>query len=304
MKTELVERCYVCESSTFERVDPDCNIARCSGCGYVFDNPRPTLEELVKFYSRPSQYDSWLQELTIRQEAWERRLSHMQATKKPGSLLDIGTGIGQFLATARSSYREVYGTEVSSVAIRIAKEKYNLDIFQGTIEDIDWQGKVFDNISLFHVLEHVLNPKAVLRKCHSLLSPDGVLVIAVPNEVSSLRARARTWMMNAGLKERCGLGRFGLPLVSLGPETGEVHLSHFVPEVLDKLLQNAGFSVLKRTLDPYYLRAQRVARLKADAYYYSCLAFNRIFGINVYDTMLVIARKSPLDLNLRLVGES
>ena len=186
----------------------------------------------------------------------------MQSTKKPGSLLDVGTGIGQFLATARSSYREVYGTEVSSVAIRIAKEKYNLDIFQGTIEDIDWQGKVFDNISLFHVLEHVHNPKSVLRKCHSLLSPDGVLVIAVPNEVSSLRARARTWMMNAGLKERRGLGRFGLPLVSLGPETGEVHLSHFVPEVLDKLLRNTGFSVLKKTLDPYYLRAQRFAGLK------------------------------------------
>lgn len=304
MKTELVERCYVCDGSTLETVDPACNIAQCSGCGYVFDNPRPTLEELVKFYSRPSQYDSWLEELAIRQEAWERRLSHMQSTKKPGSLLDVGTGIGQFLATARSSYREVYGTEVSSVAIRIAKEKYNLDIFQGTIEDIDWQGKVFDNISLFHVLEHVHNPKSVLRMCHSLLSPEGVLVIAVPNEVSSLRARARTWMMNAGLKERRGLGRFGLPLVSLGPETGEVHLSHFVPEVLDKLLRNTGFSVLKKTLDPYYLRAQRFARFKADAYYYSCLAFMRVFKINVYDTMLVIARKNRLDSNLPLAGES
>jgi ubiquinone/menaquinone biosynthesis C-methylase UbiE len=72
----------------------------------------------------------------------------MQSTKKPGSLLDVGTGIGQFLATARNSYAEVHGSEVSSVAIRLAKEKYNLDILQGTIEDINWQGKVFDNISL------------------------------------------------------------------------------------------------------------------------------------------------------------
>src|ERR1700730_1531854 len=101
MKTELVECCNVCDSRTLETVDPACNIAQCSACGYIFDNPRPTLEELVKFYSRPSQYDSWLEELAIRQEAWERRLGKMQSTKKSGSLLDVGTGIGQFLATAR-----------------------------------------------------------------------------------------------------------------------------------------------------------------------------------------------------------
>jgi methylase of polypeptide subunit release factors len=121
MKTELVERCYVCDADMLETVDPACNIVQCAGCGFVFDNPRPTLEELVKFYSRPAQYDSWLEELPIRQTMWERRLSKMQSTKKPGSLLDVGTGIGQFLALARNSYGDVYGTEVSSVAVRIAK---------------------------------------------------------------------------------------------------------------------------------------------------------------------------------------
>ena len=303
MKTELVERCYVCDGNSLETVDPACNIAQCAACGYVFDNPRPTLDELVKFYSRPSQYDSWLGELRIRQQAWERRLDRMQATKKSGSLLDVGTGIGQFLAVARNSYSKVYGTEVSSVAVRIAKEKYNLDVFQGTIEDIDWQGRVFDNISLFHVLEHVHNPKSLLQKCHSLLSPDGVLVVAVPNEVSSLRACAKRWLMNAGLKDRRGLGKFGLPMIDLGPQNGEAHLSHFTPEVLDQLLQNTHFSILEKTLDPYYVRAHRLTRLKADVYYYSCLAFMRLFDVNLYDTMLVIARKNPIDSNLPLAGE-
>lgn len=303
MKTELVERCNVCDGNALEMVDPACNIAQCARCGYVFDNPRPVLAELVKFYSRPAQYNSWLEELPIREKVWEQRLSKMQSTKKTGSLLDVGTGIGQFMAVARNSYREVYGTEVSSVAVQIAKEKYNLDVFQGTVEGIDWQGRVFDNISLFHVLEHVHNPKSLLRICHSLLSADGVLVIAVPSEVSSLRARARRWVMNAGLKERRGLGKFGLPLVSLGPQNGEVHLSHFTPEVLDQLLQNTGFSVLEKTLDPYYLCGNRLNRLKADVYYYSCLAFMQIFHMNVYDTMLVIARKIPIDSRNRLAGE-
>jgi SAM-dependent methyltransferase len=303
MKTELVERCYVCDGKTLETVDPVCNIAQCAACGYVFDNPRPTLEELVKFYSRPSQYDSWLKELQIRQQAWERRLAQMQATKKSGSLLDVGTGIGQFLAVARNSYSNVYGTEVSSVAVQIAKEKYDLDVFQGTIEDIEWQERVFDNISLFHVLEHVHNPKSLLQKCYSLLSPDGVLVVAVPNEVSSLRARVRRWLINTGLKERRGLGKFGLPLIDLGPQNGETHLSHFSPEVLDQLLRNTRFSVLEKTLDPCYLHVQRLPRLKADVYYYSCLAFMRVFNVNVYDTMLVIARKNPIGSKFPPAGE-
>ena len=109
--------------------------------------------------------------------------------------------------------------------------------------------------------------------------------------------------MNAGLKERHGLGKFGLPLINLGPQNGEAHLSHFTPEVLDQLLHNTYFSILEKTLDPCYLRAHRLSRLKADVYYHSCLAFMRIFKANVYDTMLVIARKNPIDSNISLAGE-
>ena len=101
--------------------------------------------------------------------------------------------------------------------------------------------------------------------------------------------------MNAGLKQRRGLGKFGLPMINLGPQNGEVHLSHFTPEVLDQLLQNTHFSILEKTLDPYYLRGRRINRLKADAYYYSCLAFMRIFNVNLYDTMLVTARRNSID---------
>jgi hypothetical protein len=103
MKTELLQQCNVCNSTVLEVVDPDCNIVRCQACGYIFDNPRPTTEELITFYSRPTQYDSWLIELDVRDRLWKRRLSKLHPTKKPGSLLDIGTGIGQFLDVARNS---------------------------------------------------------------------------------------------------------------------------------------------------------------------------------------------------------
>jgi 2-polyprenyl-3-methyl-5-hydroxy-6-metoxy-1,4-benzoquinol methylase len=288
MESELLHQCNLCESALLDVLDADCNIAQCRSCGYVFDNPRPTLRELIGFYSRPGKYDSWLDELGPRNRLWRRRLSKLQSTKKPGSLLDVGTGIGQFLSLARSAYAEVYGTEVSSTAIEIAKQKYGLDLFHGTLEDLAAQGRTFDNITLFHVLEHVPDPKSMLSTCHALLVPGGRLVIAVPNEVASLRGFKRR--LFSKLRKPNGSGVLGLPRLTLDGSVSEIHLSHFSPAVLARLLQATGFSVIVNTLDPYYVRTG-LRRLKADFYYYACLLVRQLFRINIYDTILMIARK-------------
>lgn len=297
MKTEFLEQCNVCAGAALDVIDEECNIMRCKICGYIFDNPRPAPEELIKFYSRPAQYDSWLREIPERDRLWRRRLKKLQSTRKPGSVLDVGTGIGQFLAVARTSYRDVYGTEVSSTAVQIAKQKYNLNLFHGTIESLKEQNRVFDNISLFHVLEHVPDPKSTLGTCHSLLSDNGVLVIAVPNEVASFRALMKRTLLKLGLKKRAGVGKFGLSGIKLGAHTDEVHLSHFTPRVLHHLLRITGFSIVKSTLDPYYVRTG-VSRMKAELYYGCCVAFHKLFRLNIFDAMLVIARKVSTDRHL------
>jgi 2-polyprenyl-3-methyl-5-hydroxy-6-metoxy-1,4-benzoquinol methylase len=291
MKTEVLRRCGVCNGSLLEVVDDDCNVQRCRNCGYVFDNPRPTLEELIAFYSRPTQYDSWLSELGTRDRLWKRRLRKLKKTKKPGSLLDVGSGIGQFLSLARSFYTDVYGTEVSSTAIQIAKEKYQLDLFAGTLENPALQAKIFDNITLFHVLEHVPDPRSVLKTCYCLLSTEGVLVIAVPNEVASLRTITRRVLTKAKVFKSRRLGEFGLPRITLDANTHEVHLSHFTPAVLHRLLKATGFSVIQSTLDPYYVLTGW-SRLKQDIYYNCCLVLSYLFRVNLYDAILVIARKN------------
>lgn len=288
MHSELLQQCALCDSTSLDVLDPDCNIAQCGACGYIFDNPRPAERDLIEFYSQPGKYDSWLAELDARQRLWKRRLKKVQPTTKPGSLLDVGTGIGQFLALARGSFSEVYGTEVSAAAIKICREKYNLNVYQGTVEDLAAQGKMFDNISLFHVLEHVTHPKSVLQACRSLLCEDGVLVIAVPNEVASLRGVKRRLF---GARNQGTCGELGLPRIRLDGSNDEIHLSHFTPAVLRQLLMATGFSVVKSTLDPYYVRTGP-GRWLDDLYYYTCAAFLRLFGVNIYDAILVFARKS------------
>jgi SAM-dependent methyltransferase len=290
MESEVLHQCNLCDSASVDVLDPACNIAQCRTCGFVFDNPRPTLRALIDFYSQPGKYDSWLEELDARDRLWRRRLNKIRSTKRPGSLLDVGTGIGQFHATARGQYSEVYGIEVSTTAIEIAREKYGLELFHGVIDDLVPQGRTFDNITVFHVLEHVPDPRAMLQTCHSLLNPGGCLVIAVPNEISSLRGLKRR-IFNR-LRGHQDHGTLGLPRLTLDGSISEIHLSHFSPPVLARLLETTGFKVVANTLDPYYVRTG-LRRLKADFYYYSCLLFHLMFRVNIYDTILMIARKLP-----------
>ncbi|HST79030.1 MAG TPA: class I SAM-dependent methyltransferase [Verrucomicrobiae bacterium] len=293
MRTELLQECSICCGQHFQLLDPECNIARCASCGYIFDNPRPSLEELIHFYSKPAKYDSWLEELSGRDRMWKRRLRKLKSSRKPGSLLDVGTGIGQFLHLARPLYTSVHGTEVSTTAIGIARDRYGLDVFQGTIHDLATQHGYFDNITLFHVLEHVPDPREVLSACHSLLTDGGVLVIAVPNEVASLRGFVKRALTHLGLRKHQS-GKLGLPLICLDGSISEVHLSHFTPRVLRYLLETTGFSVISATLDPYYVRRSARSWLKADLYYYFCLAVRAFSRVNIFDAMLLIAKKEPL----------
>jgi SAM-dependent methyltransferase len=292
MRTELLHECSICYGHQLQALDPQCNITRCASCGYIFDNPRPSLEELIGFYSKPTKYDSWLQELSDRDRMWKRRLRKLKPTRKPGSLLDVGTGIGQFLDVARPLYSSVHGTEVSTAAIAIAREKYGLDVFHGTIHQLAARRSCFDNITLFHVLEHVPDPRQVLSACHSLLAEEGVLVIAVPNEVASLRGFLKRVLTQLGIRKQ-QRGKLGLPLIRLDGSISEVHLSHFTPRVLRYLLETTGFSVISTTLDPYYVRRTSGSWLKADLYYYFCLSVRALFRANIFDAMLLIARKTP-----------
>lgn len=304
IELETLSECLLCDGTSFQVLDKECNLNRCQNCGYIFDNPRPVLAELVKFYSRLSKYDAWLNELDERDSMWKRRLNLIAPFRKKGSLLDIGTGIGQFLAVARPYYDEVYGTEVSASAVQIAKEKYGLEVFRGTAEQLLPSGKTFDNISLIHVLEHVPDPAATIGVCHSLLSDGGMLAIAVPNDVSCLRHSLRKKLVAAGIRKPYpGTGKFCIHPIRLTEDTGEVHLSHFTPRVLENLLESSGFEVIKNVPDPHYVERRIDRKLRKDIFYQFCMGINKIAGANVFDTMLVIAKKKSVAETKSLLPE-
>ncbi len=289
---ETLNHCQLCSSVNLEVIHNNCNLSRCQACGYLFDNPRPTPQEIAEYYSRPAKYDGWLVAGAEREQLWQRRLQKLLRYDVGGDLLDIGTGIGQFLNRARPYFATVTGTEVSASAAEIARERYGLNVLNEALERIDFGDRRFDLITIFHVLEHVHDPAAVIRKCHGLLRDNGTILIAVPNEIQAFRQKLRGFLHRLGVLKSSFPGKLGIAPIVLDGSLDEIHLSHFTPAVVAWLVQRHGFTVCENGLDPYFVARGRAKVLQL-AYYWLMQSIWRLTGKNYYDTIWLVARKQP-----------
>ena len=285
---EIVMSCNVCRSDRIQKVDSEFNFCRCDSCGYVFDSPRPSFAQVSAFYSQTGKYDIWLKEERARDMLWKRRLKKLLPRSAGGSLLDIGAGIGQFLHHAQPLFTSVVGTEVSESAVAIAKQKYDLALLAGQVEELDLPPDDFDIITLFHVLEHVPDPKMLIDRCQSILRPSGMLLVAVPNDVlawtSTIKKLGRRLLIRPFQKFSPVLG------ISRAGASREIHLSHFTASVLRQLLESSGLHVVEESLDPYYVSSG--VRLFLDSAYFALhRALHATLKINRYDTIWMVARK-------------
>jgi ubiquinone/menaquinone biosynthesis C-methylase UbiE len=193
--------CNLCHSSEsipifrqtdllLERDDVFATFVKCQQCGLLYQNPRPTPDEMETHY--PPEYESFNPEPSEKKASWllslalhrgiNKRTNFVTRHKEQGRLLDIGCSTGYFLRGMRMiSGWEVYGVEVSSHAAQIARQKYNLNVFNGTLDQANYPNGYFDAITLWDVLEHLHDPKASLREIHRVLKPDGLLVLRIPN---------------------------------------------------------------------------------------------------------------------------
>lgn len=289
---EYLEKCSFC-AGKITAIDKENNICECTACGYVFDNPRPALMELKEFYSRKEKYVDWLKNLSAREKMWRRRLKIILKFISAGKLLDVGSGIGQFLDVADENF-SVVGTEVSDTAIAIAKERYNLNLIKGSLEEIKIDTKTrFDIVTFFHVLEHVPNPNATIKLCENLLKENGILVIAVPNELQSVKSYLKRVLVKSGLKKYRKFGRIGLRKINLYSDLDEIHISHFTQNFLVERLKEAGFIPLFIGLDPYFC-VGGLKKVLCFIYYFILIIVRYITKKNFYNTILIIARKAVI----------
>jgi 2-polyprenyl-3-methyl-5-hydroxy-6-metoxy-1,4-benzoquinol methylase len=99
-----------------------------------------------------------------------------------GRLLEVGAGNGQFLWLMNELGWHVEGIEPDPKAAQAAAVT-GLKLIKCGVEDVDLEPSSYDAIVLHHVLEHLPDPKTVLKKLEYSLKPGGVLVSISPNPV-------------------------------------------------------------------------------------------------------------------------
>jgi 2-polyprenyl-3-methyl-5-hydroxy-6-metoxy-1,4-benzoquinol methylase len=104
---------------------------------------------------------------------------------KGKTVFDIacGTGYGTDILRAAGAER-VFGADVSSEAIEIAKNRYRsatVEFKVGDILNIDFPKNYFDVITCFETIEHVHDQEKALKEIKKVLKPNGLLIISSPN---------------------------------------------------------------------------------------------------------------------------
>jgi SAM-dependent methyltransferase len=163
------------------------SLQQCLSCGLVYLSPRPdTPEELAEIY--PPSYHSYMPRgnsllMRMRRLAWRPEIAEILALTSPaGLILELGAATGEFLAELRRRGRaNLAGLEFSEEAVRIARERYGLDVRAGELDDAGLPEAGVELIVMRHVLEHTADPQATLRGLARLLQPGGRCVITIPN---------------------------------------------------------------------------------------------------------------------------
>lgn len=190
MKSECHSFCPICHGNVLNDrfVVNDFNIVQCRSCKLMFVKEKVSQEELDSYYKQPCWNWAYLDSKNTEnlQYYYLNLRDIITEHTGNGAILDIGCNAGYFLDVMDGFER--YGIERSESAGKVAKERYEDNIFIGKFEDYKKPNFLFDCITMQDVLDHVTDPVEVLKKCNDLLRVDGVLVVKV-HDMDSLYAK-------------------------------------------------------------------------------------------------------------------
>ncbi len=188
---------------------------QCNKCAVVYQEPMPTLDEIVRYY--PNDYGVYTEISPLKRFSLSRlgvlnykynytnlKISLIFKMLSPvisafkyrdtiryipnGKGLDIGCGNGKFIRDMNSLGWQFEGVEFNSIAVDICK-KAGLKVFHGDLHAAAFKDNNFDIISARHVIEHIPDPMNFMREIARILKKGGRLVIKTPNSI----ALGRQW---------------------------------------------------------------------------------------------------------------
>lgn len=216
---------------------------RCAGCDFLFTQDPPVPEEAGRYYqgeeyiSHSDNQEGLVNKLyhQARDFMLGRKYALVNKMARGKRLLDYGTGTGYFTDFMVRKGYQARGIEIDEGARRYGREKFGITVDAPEALFDSLSPGAFDVITLWHVLEHLYDPKKYLKRFNELLAEQGKLIIAVPNHKSTDAASyGADW------------AAYDVPR----------HLWHFSPQTMRRMVETAGFRVVTTRhmpLDPFYV---------------------------------------------------
>jgi 2-polyprenyl-3-methyl-5-hydroxy-6-metoxy-1,4-benzoquinol methylase len=204
-------------------------------------------------------------------------------TGEPEKLLDVGCAYGPFLQAAAQEGFEVCGIDPAEGAVRYVRDTLKLPAFRGLFPPPAQGGKAgeyrfppasFSVVTLWYVIEHLVNLAEALTEAKRILRDGGVLAFSTPS--------------CSGISGRTSLGTF---LEKSPPD----HWTIWSPRVTRGLLKHHGFTLKKIVSTGHHPERFPLVgtwcRSKQGPLYQFLLRISQICGLG--DTFEVYARKDP-----------
>jgi len=202
-------------------------LVRCRECRMIYANPVPEEFTSGEYYNRAGA-DYYLSPAKLECDyagvRFERELRLFRKHCLGGAVLDVGCSSGAFIFQLGQRFPGCYdalGTDVSGPPLDYAESR-GIAVVRGNFLEQDFGGRRFNAVTFWAVLEHLAAPGQFLAKTCSVLNPDGLCFVLVPNMKS-----LATQLLGARYRY-------------LYPQ----HLNYFTKTTLTKLVE-AGFSIIE-----------------------------------------------------------
>ena len=231
VKKDLVRHrhCPVCGNNTSEPlfIKDGFEHGRCPQCSLVYVNPVLRDDLVLEHYQKE---ESWVEVLESGPQMEMDRLKYSYGLDiaRPylngKKILDVGAGTGLFVRLAAEKGFETTALELHKANARRLSED-GFPVLTQPLDRLALPENQFDLVTLWEVLEHLIDPRTLLSEIHRILKHEGVVLILVPN-ADALVTRI--------LHEKSGT--FG----------GHSHVSCFNCNTLGRLLRETGFTIVEK----------------------------------------------------------
>lgn len=221
-------------------------VVQCKNCGHIQLFPLPTVNEDEEYYNKNIHDKSTTPSLDINgifekfKYQNEQRINYVQKyiDIKGKKLLDYASGYGFFLQMLYEGIGvSADGLEISQERLDICSKRLNLNKEMGQyvgehfcIYDINLLkeelpeslSEKYNIVTMFHLLEHIIEPVIFLKKVKGLLNENGVLVVELPNYNNIMMSASEEFKRFFFIRD---------------------HISYYTPDRLRYVLEQAGFEI-------------------------------------------------------------